>query len=269
MRIFLFLALLACHAQGGVKPRLSSAARVELDALLAAGMPPAAAQAAVEEALAAHRLGLGWSPAALRAIAQAMGVRLLAGVDALPTNLLANALNEYSKLPLTVIQRLRERRKAMDIVTGRLSNHPALAHLRGGNVERSTNGDGWDDLPAVGANGDYRTTGEHPTVLVLGRPQGERSVNVILHEMGHSFDMYYHEARLTPDYSSSAAFQEVYQSAPWNRFYEEYQRAYHRDHADEHFAEQFARYFHSDQSRERMRVVHPDTHTYFQRVFPE
>jgi len=181
------------------------------------------------------------------------------------TTQLNEALKSYTRLPYYMLERIQRHNKGLTLVAGKLSNHPALANMGNQRPRGWVVGTKFDDLPGIGA------TNDHGAIICLDSlHKGHGSVDLVLHEVGHGFDRYFtSEFNLPRNFMSAwRSFNPIMASTPFVALYGETRVAYHRN-REENFAELFAMYFHSDESREKLKTVFPIAHDYFAAKFPD
>lgn len=135
--------------------------------------------------------------------------------------------------------------------TGSLTDLPSLRHLRGV-IPRGYRETTWDDVPGSG--------GGRIVYIKIGaseKGQGHSSVNLELHELGHSVDRIIFGIRRDPDFLSL-----------WKREREKLfpGNAYFCQYPEEYFAETFAMYHYSKETRLRIERMAPRTAKYIEKL---
>lgn len=226
----------------------------------------------LSEVLSTRNIGQEWDEESLRLIARAFGVKIFVSVDTLPdearVKCLGEALNTYSLLPLQVMQDMKDIDNVMDLLGSKITDHKgqqrddtARYAPRGYSTDTK-----WDSIPGVGA------TNNHPTIInITSLTKNHGSVDLILHEMAHSIDRYRLAKTfdiLSQEYSESREFKQLIAKTPWNKLYESNVEYYSKT-PEEHFAEMFAQYFHSEESRNKLKSIFPEAFEYYSTTFPE
>lgn len=217
----------------------------------------------LKELLERFTLGGGWSEESLLKLAAWMGVKETESFSHLPAHIRLSALNEvldtYSKLPVRIIHVLRDRNKGIDLVSQSVTNHPQLAHLRGVTPRGWEEGETWEGVPGAGA------IGSHPTIIAGDSlHQGHGTLDLILHEVGHTVDRFLKNGNLRMDLSSTEMFQGLHRNTPFTILYGTHTGNYASSHVEENFADMFAMYFFSERSRRALEQVYPEGMVYLE-----
>lgn len=175
---------------------------------------------------------------------------------------LAEALATYSKIPGPVLRRLHDRHKEMTLVGVSLKNHPNLQSLMKEGPARWKSDKTWADVPGLG-----RWLDSGAFIVLDSLHHGHGSVDLILHEMGHTIDELIGGWPST-DYSQSQDFSRVHARTPFAKVFEGQDIEYHRGDARENFAEMFAKYFHSEETRAKLAQDFPGAIEYYSHFFP-
>jgi hypothetical protein len=223
----------------------------------------------IKALISQYRLGRGWPEATLKKIGEHMGVKVLDSFEALPAEVRTESLNAvidtYSMLPGELIFTLKKRNSGIDVVADSVVNHPGMMRYRGVRPRNWPEGRTWDEVPGAGA------TGAHPTIIAgnsLNRGHG--SVDLILHEVGHSVDRYFKNRGGGMDFSTTDMFTTLHAETPFLPLYlTETGASYQAANAEENFAEMFALYFTSERTRERLSTEFPQGLDYMRAMFGE
>ncbi|OLS37771.1 toxin [Bacillus sp. MRMR6] len=169
----------------------------------------------------------------------------------LPKNLFnqqeaADIINRIGTLPESVLTELIKENIVLKLFTGNLTDNPTASHLAG-IVPRGYPADQtWDNVPGIG--------GSKVVLVKIGsseKGQGHSSINLELHEMGHSIDRYlYNNISQNPEFKSIWE-QERGILFPGN--------AYFIMHSEEYFAETYAMYYFSEETKLQLRSSAPQT----------
>ena len=170
-----------------------------------------------------------------------LGVKVVAGVGGTPVSRdQLNAINrQVAKLPPQVLEVVRQAGSNLEVVGGNgITDYPSNAHLKGV-TPRGWEGTGktWDDVPGASAT----KAGDSTIIAARGmlKPESHGSVNLILHEHGHTVDLC--SGRL----SRGSDWQQIHRSQKWS---DTYQSRY----PEESWAESFAAYYDGPTSRNRL-----------------
>lgn len=219
----------------------------------------------VEEILAQYSLGTGWSEATLKRLTPFMGVKTLESFEALPAEVREEALNEvmdiYSRLPVSLITTLRQRNRGIDVVADNVTTHPAMRSYQNVRPRGWAEGRTWSEVPGAGATGNHGT-------IIAGNSlhRGHGSVDLILHEVGHTVDRYFKNRGAGMDFSSSRMFTEINTATPFGPLYGP-SASYQQSNEEENFAEMFALYFATPETRQHLSETFPEGHRYFETAF--
>lgn len=219
----------------------------------------------VEEILTQYSLGTGWSEDNLKKLTPFMGVKILDSFAALPPEEREAALNEvmdiYSRLPVNLLITLRQRNRGIDLVADNVTNHPAMESYANRRPRGWAEGRTWSEVPGAGA------TGRHGTIIAGNSlHRGHGSVDLILHEVGHTVDRYFKDRDGTMDFSNTRIFSEVNSATPFEALYGR-SAGYQSSNDEENFAEMFALYFATPETRQHLSEIFPAGHSYFQSAF--
>lgn len=213
--------------------------------------------------LQSYTLGRGWSEETLLKLAAWMGVKETESFKNLDSEIrlegLAEVLDTYSKVPVDVILTLKSRGKGIDLVSRAVTNHPDLENLRGVTPRGWTNGKTWDEVPGAGA------VGTHPTIIAGDSLHaGHGTLDLILHEVGHTVDRFYKNSNLSMEFSSGDLFNHLHTITPFTNLYGTHAGAYAQSHQEENFADMFSLYFFSEETREKLLNDFPEGHVYLE-----
>lgn len=219
----------------------------------------------VEEILAQYSLGTGWSEDTLKKLTPFMGVKTFESFDALPLEVREVALNEvmdiYSRLPVELLITLRKRNRGIDLVADNVTTHPAMESYSDVRPRGWAEGRTWSEVPGAGA------TGRHGTIIAGNSlHRGHGSVDLILHEVGHTVDRYFKDRDGSMDFSNTRLFSEVNGTTPFENLYGP-SAGYQSSNEEENFAEMFALYFASPETRQHLSETFPAGHSYFESAF--
>jgi hypothetical protein len=210
-------------------------------------------------------IGTNWNEVELKAIAKVLGIQMQESLNALSQELriegLSKAIDDYTKLPLTILITLKKRKEYLHLVGESITTHPELHYLSG--VIPRGHKVTWDEIPGVGASHP------HPTVIVVDKQGAAHhgSQSLVLHEMGHTIDRYLKNSNNAYDYSSSKNFQLVHQNTSFSSLYGEDRMSYFSNYTEENFAELFALYFDSPESRQYLELNEPKAYNWFEQNF--
>jgi hypothetical protein len=219
----------------------------------------------VEEILAEYSLGTGWSEDTLKKLTPFMGVKIFASFEALPAQEREAALNEvmdvYSRLPVNLVIELRKRGRGIELVADNVTNHPAMASYANVRPRGWAEGRTWSEVPGAGATGNHGT-------IIAGNSlhQGHGSVDLILHEVGHTVDRYFKDRDGGMEFSNRNPFSEINALTPFSELYG-VSSSYQQSHTEENFAEMFAYYFNSDYTRAHLQRQYPEGFRYMSEAF--
>ncbi len=219
----------------------------------------------VEEILAQYSLGTGWSEDTLKKLTPFMGVKMLPSFEALPIEEREAALNEvmdiYSRLPVNLLITLRQRNRGIYVVADNVTTHPAMESYANVRPRGWAEGRTWSEVPGAGA------TNRHGTIIAGNSiHRGHGSVDLILHEVGHTVDRYFKDRDGTMDFSNTRVFSEINGSTPFETLYGA-SAGYQSSNDEENFAEMFALYFASSETRQHLSEKFSAGHAYFQGAF--
>lgn len=219
----------------------------------------------VEEILGQYSLGTGWSEDTLKKLTPFMGVKIFDSFAALPAEEREAALNEvmdiYSRLPVNLIITLRQRNRGIDLVADNVTQHPAMESYANRRPRGWAEGRTWSEVPGAGA------TGRHGTIIAGNSlHRGHGSVDLILHEVGHTVDRYFKDRDGTMDFSNTRVFSEVNRATPFETLYGP-SAGYQSSNDEENFAEMFALYYAGPETRQRLSEIFPAGFSYFQSAF--
>jgi len=177
---------------------------------------------------------------------------------------LNQVLQQMAKIPPIVHAVITTANFKMELVRDSVVNHPEFAYLRGRTPRGWPAGSVWDEVPGCASKPLSPTK---KTVIAANRlREGHGSVNLVLHEHAHSFDialtylvksgesLKFKHPRLFS--RNDKAFIAVWKMTEWNDLYLE-------RYPEEGFAESFAYYFHSPNSRAVLRQKYPLIYHYF------
>jgi hypothetical protein len=212
----------------------------------------------LRQTLTDHHLGGGWDEASLNKVIRLLGVRLHESTERLSAHErfihYNRALDSLTRLPLALVERMKSRGKPLNLVAGVLTDHPAMAPMRGKTPRGWPEGRTWEEVPGA-------ATHQGAVIVVDSQFAGHGAANLILHEIGHTVDYYHGRGRL----SESQKFKRLHEATPFSQLYS----SSYTQHREENFAELFALYFQDRSSRENLRRQFPEAHTYLAEMFPD
>jgi len=145
---------------------------------------------------------------------------------------------EVDKVPKGLLAKVAKNGGSMDLVVNSgITIHPSYKHLKG-KIPRGWEGTGkgWDNIPGAGG-----TWNKPKTILVANKTGvGHGSINLTLHEHGHTVDAIFTKGSST--LSGSNKWQGIWKT---NSNKGLIASPYEADYAEEYFAEKFAEYFNS------------------------
>lgn len=158
----------------------------------------------------------------------------------------AAIISRIDQLPFSLLKKIKDQGIVVKLFTGKLTDNPTARHLKGVTPRGYNSGKTWDDVPGIGGS---------KTVLVkIGSSEsgmGHSSVNLELHELGHSVDNHvYNEIR------SQESFLEIWEEEKYSLFPK---KTYFLAFPEEFFAECFALYFFGGESRAYLQEKAPKT----------
>ena len=159
----------------------------------------------------------------------------------------AQVISRLDNLPSSLLTKINRNGIVIQLFTGKLTDNPTASQLSGMIPRGYVNNTTWDDVPGLGGS---------KTVLVkIGashKGNGHSSVNLELHELAHSIDIYVlNEFRHDRDYLEI-----------WNQEKEQLfpGKSYFFTYPEEYFAESFAYYFLGGQYRNELKRKAPLTY---------
>ena len=161
-------------------------------------------------------------------------------------------IERVSGLPEGLLQSLIAKKIKIKLFTGSLTDQAEAAHLKG-IKPRGYNTKSWDDVPGMGGG---------KTVLVkIGysdRGMDHNSINLELHELGHSVDQI-----VLDDISKTNYFQSIWKKEVENLFPNQ---SYFINYPEEYFAEAFAMFYFDSESRAELSTKAPLTYQYIESI---
>ena len=155
----------------------------------------------------------------------------------------AQVISRLDRLPSPLLAKINQNGIVIQLFTDKLTDNPTASHLSGIIPRGYVNNTTWDDVPGLGGG---------KTVLVkIGashKGNGHSSVNLELHELAHSIDIYvFNELRYKRD------FLEI-----WNQEKDQMfpGKSYYLTYPEEYFAESFAYYYLGGQYRDELKGKH-------------
>lgn len=162
-------------------------------------------------------------------------------------------INRLDNLPTPILAKINKAGIQVHLFTGKLTEQPSAAHLKGVIPRGYSGNKTWDDVPGVGGS---------KTVLVkIGASEkgnGHSSINLELHELAHSVDRYvYDEIRANP------VFVEIWEQERDLLFP---RQAYFLTFPEEYFAETFAMYYLGGETKQILKTKAPKTFTFIENL---
>lgn len=161
-------------------------------------------------------------------------------------------IERLDSLPAGLLDALSKNRVKMKLFTGLLTDNREAKHLKG-LIPRGYQSKTWDDVPGMGGS---------KTVLVrIGHSdngQGHSSVNLELHELGHTVDK-----QLLQVCSQTIVFQQIWMKEVGNLFPNQ---DYFIQYPEEYFAECFALFHFNQETKQYLMDSAPDTFSFFQEL---
>jgi Pro-Pro endopeptidase len=163
----------------------------------------------------------------------------------------AEIITRLDKLPPSILSKINREGIHVNLFTGKLTDQPTASHLKGLIPRGYKNKTTWDDVPGMGGS---------QTVLVkIGASEkgnGHGSVNLELHELAHSVDLYvFQEIRYDP------VFLKIWKQECPDLFTGQ---AYFNTFPEEYFAETFAMFYLGKETQEKLKIEAPKTFEFFQ-----
>jgi Pro-Pro endopeptidase len=157
-----------------------------------------------------------------------------------------------SKLPLSLLEKLRQNNVTIFLVDEPITNFPEFSHLKGVTPRGWENsGKTWDDIPGAG--------GERRVIIRIGQndyKNGHGSINLELHETAHTIDHIVYN-----NLSLSSEFQNIWKKESGNLFGS---HSYYKNYQEEYFAEAFAMFYFDKDSKQQLKTFAPLTYTIFE-----
>jgi Pro-Pro endopeptidase len=148
----------------------------------------------------------------------------------------------------SILEKLVQENVLVKLFTGRLTDQPEFSYLKGKRPEGySKHGPTWDEVPGIG--------GSKVVMAKIGhskKGEGHGSVNLELHELAHTIDIYVFGSIRTNETYLKIWKKEAPVLFPGNSYFINY--------PEEYFAESFAMYYFNDESRELLKVKAPMTY---------
>src|SRR3954466_12083411 len=159
----------------------------------------------------------------------------------------AQVISRLDRLPSSLLAKINRNGIVIQLFTDKLTDNPTASHLSGMIPRGYVNNTTWDDVPGLGGS---------KTVLVKigasNKGNGHSSVNLELHELAHSIDIYvFNELRYNRD------FLEI-----WNQEKDQLFPgiSYYLTYPEEYFAESFAYYYFGGHYRKELKRKAPLTY---------
>ncbi|HEY4549133.1 MAG TPA: toxin [Bacillus sp. (in: firmicutes)] len=156
-------------------------------------------------------------------------------------------ISYLDRLPSSLLAEINRNGIVIKLFTGKLTDNPTASHLSGMIPRGYVNNTTWNDVPGLGGS---------KTVLVKigasNKGNGHSSVNLELHELAHSIDIYvFNELRYNRD------FLEI-----WNQEKDQLFPgiSYYLTYPEEYFAESFAYYYFGGHYRKELKRKAPLTY---------
>lgn len=163
-------------------------------------------------------------------------------------------ITRIEEIHFNILTKLADQQVKVKLFNGKLTDELLLSHLRGV-VPKGWEGTGktWDDVP--GSGGSLLVAAR---IGYSGKGNGHGSVNLELHEIGHSVDR-----RLFQSISGSFKFKEIWDEEKQRLFLG---RNYFLNHPEEYFAEAFAMYYLGEMTRGQLKFMAPKTYLFIKKL---
>jgi hypothetical protein len=171
---------------------------------------------------------------------------------------LEETIFEIEKLPKHFIDRLRSKgSNVIELSVNNITDHPQFTYLRGYEPRGWSSGATWES--ATGAGGTSHSVAVY---AVGGRTRGhilDSVYNVILHELGHSYDNFTGNFAISKSVNFLSAHNLDKISAP----------PYLRDYPEEMFASGTEMFFHSPSSKAKLKSKYPSIYYFLLDLYTE
>ncbi|WAA13276.1 anthrax toxin lethal factor-related metalloendopeptidase [Fervidibacillus halotolerans] len=163
-------------------------------------------------------------------------------------------IQRIASLPDPLLQKIENNGIKIQLFIGSLTDFPSTKHLRGKTPRGYTNSITWDDVPGIGGG----------TIILVkigasNRGNGHGSINLELHELGHSVDqIVFHGIRMDPN------FLEIWQEEVANLFQGE---GYFLNYPEEYFAETFAMFYTDRNTKKILKEKAPKTYSILSKLY--
>jgi hypothetical protein len=162
-------------------------------------------------------------------------------------------IERLSVIHPNILKALSNNGVKMKLFTGRLTDQPAFAHLKGERPKGWSEGKTWDDVP--GAGGSYIAAAK---IGASKFGKGHGSINLELHEIAHSIDNIVFKSLRNDEEFREAWSAEVKELFP--------DRPYFTNYPEEYFAEVFAMYYYNEKTKKQLKNTAPKTYDYIKQL---
>jgi len=163
----------------------------------------------------------------------------------------AETIKRLDHLPSSILAEVEKNKVKIILFNGKLTDNPSAANLKGKIPRGYPNNITWDEIPGIG--------GSKLVLVKLGYSQkgkGHGSVLLEYHELAHTlYHLVYNEKKSE---FNKIWVNEANQLFPNNPYFLNYE--------EEYFAESFAYYFYSDDTRNILKKLAPETFQFFTRL---
>ncbi|HEY4553311.1 MAG TPA: toxin [Bacillaceae bacterium] len=164
----------------------------------------------------------------------------------------SDVIKRLDHLPVSILKEIVNQHIKLVLFQGKLTDQGSASHLKGIIPRGHPASSVWDEVPGIG--------GSKIVLVKIGssdKGNGHGSINLELHELVHSLQHYVYQQEGISTEFKAAWLKEAAKLFP--------DREYLLSYPEEYFAETFAYYYFSDETRELLRKMAPDTYRYFSR----
>ena len=158
-------------------------------------------------------------------------------------------IKSINQLPPTLLSKIVEKDVKIKLFTGKLTENPSAAHLKGIKPRGYGKDATWDDVVGMG--------GSHTVFVKIGasdKGSGHGSVNLELHELAHSIDHIVYG-----DISNKHKFLNIWSNEVSLLFPNQ---PYFINYPEEYFAEVFAMYYVNQKQNQLLKELAPQTYLF-------
>ena len=137
-------------------------------------------------------------------------------------NYLNRFFREMCKMPKDHRRVLKDHNLEIHLLVGSIAQHPRIQQLMRENVNPRGHSKNWNELPGVGGTaGANDPAGASPAIFnIASLDEGHGSLNLVLHELAHSFDHFKNRNDSSRNLvSSSRGFNRIMTLTPWENIY--------------------------------------------------